>query len=138
MESLSIFTVNPDGSRTEFALTDGLTVGRAHDCDVRVASAFLSRVHFSFAATPEGFVVASKHRHNAGSRVVGVPLGVYVNDERVHGKQPVKAGDILSTAPDPAPNQPVFHIGPTVQPVPAGSIVPGSENKGCLAALFGG
>lgn len=139
MESLSIFTNNHDGSRTEFALADGLTVGRGHDCDVRVMNASLSRVHFAFEATDDGFLVVSQHRHGTGHRnTTGVPLGVYLNGEIVPGKRPVTAGDVLSTAPDPGPTQPTFDIGPTDTPVTPGTLVPAEKPRGCWALLFGG
>lgn len=138
MESLSIFTNNYDGSRTEFALADGLSVGRGPDCDVRVANASLSRVHFIFEAHGDGFEVVSQHRHGAGHRTTGVPLGVYLNGERVPGKRPVAAGDVLSTSPDPGPGQPTFHIGLSEHPVPPRSLVPAEKPKGCLALIFGG
>ena len=83
--SLSLFVTHPTGERTEHLLRDGLKVGRLPEADVRVMSAFLSRVHFIIRRTPEGFEVESQHRVTASPSGMGRVLGTYVNKELVAG-----------------------------------------------------
>ena len=118
MASLSLFATHPDGRQTEHLLVDGLRVGRGHDCEVCVRSAFLSRVHFVVRATEEGFAIEDQHRHTASSSGMGAILGTYLNDEKALGRRAIAAGDRISPAANPTDEHPVFVVNPTVDPTP--------------------
>ncbi|MEL6346354.1 MAG: FHA domain-containing protein [Myxococcota bacterium] len=134
----SLFFAHPDGKRVEFALQDGLRVGRSPECEVRVANAFLSRVHFTIVASGDGFAVTSNHRHTArGGGSTGAVLGTYLNDEKVLGTRMLKPGDRLSPVAEPTAEHPIFEIGPTVDPLPPGTDSR-PKRKGFFASLFGG
>lgn len=112
-------------------------MGRGPECEVRVANAYLSRVHFTIVVKDDQFAVQPMHRHTAHSSGSGGVLGTFVNDEHALAARPIGAGDRISPAPDPLPQRPVFTIGETVNPVPPGTQLPAPANKGCLASLFG-
>ena len=134
----SIFVLLDDGKRAEFALTDGLRVGRGPNCEVRLPNPYLSREHFSFVATEAGWSVKSNFTHTAaGSGGMGAVLGTYVNDEKAMGLKPVQPGDRISPKSEPGPEHPVFEIGETVDPLSPGTAIAPAP-KGCLASLFGG
>jgi predicted component of type VI protein secretion system len=98
-----------------------MSIGRNADCDVSIDDETLSRRHAVVHIAWNGVVV-----EDLGSR-----NGTFVNDERVHGRAPIKPGDTLvlgkvrfaveaapldATAPQPAP--PMRQFSDTMKDMP--------------------
>ncbi|RLB65281.1 MAG: hypothetical protein DRI90_02455 [Deltaproteobacteria bacterium] len=134
--SLSLFVTHPTGERTEHLLTQEVKVGRLPECDIRVASAFLSRVHFIVRWEGDTLVVVSQHKLTAsGSTGIGRVLGTYVNKQLVVGTRPITIGDRISPMPEPGPSDPVFIVGLTQSPTPAEQLP--AAPKGMSGMLVG-
>jgi Domain of unknown function (DUF1707)/FHA domain len=71
--------VFPPGTGTRF------TIGRRHDCDLRIADLSVSRLHAELERGEDGWLLADLGSHN----------GTRVNGWRVRGPVPVRAGDVL-------------------------------------------
>lgn len=135
--SLSLFVTHPTGERTEHLIRDGLKVGRLAEADVRVMSAFLSRVHFVIRQQADSsYVVESQHRVTASKDGMGRILGTYINKQLVAGTHPIMSGDRISPFQDPAPGDLVFEVGPTQSPTPSDQMPqPKKMGMGAVIAL---
>jgi len=71
--------VFPPGTGTTF------TIGRTHDCDLRIADLSVSRLHAQLRRGEDGWLLADLGSHN----------GTRVNGWRVREPVPVRAGDVL-------------------------------------------
>ena len=71
--------VFPPGAGTSF------TIGRTHDCDLRIADLSVSRLHAQLERGEDGWLVADLGSHN----------GTRVNGWRIREPVPVRAGDVL-------------------------------------------
>lgn len=136
-DSLSLFVTHPDGQRTEHLLQGEMRVGRSPECEVRVASALLSRVHFSVRREGEQVVVSSTHRRTATNASAGVVLGTYVAGQRVEGSRTVAPGERIAPTAEPREGDPVFVVGPTQSPTPADQLPKGPEGFSPVAMAVG-
>jgi ABC transport system ATP-binding/permease protein len=66
-----------------------LSVGRAKNNDIQLDGLLISKLHASFIRTPQQLLVADEGSTN----------GVYLNGERVAGRQPVKSDDVVQIGP---------------------------------------
>ena len=66
-----------------------LSVGRAKNNDITLDGLLISKLHARFIRTPQNLLVEDEGSTN----------GVYVNGERVAGRQPVKSDDIVQIGP---------------------------------------
>jgi len=71
--------VFPPGSRTRF------TIGRTHECDLRIADMSVSRLHAQLARDQDGWLLSDLGSHN----------GTRVNGWLVREPVPVRAGDVV-------------------------------------------
>jgi hypothetical protein len=71
--------VFPPGHGTSF------TIGRTHDCDLRIADLSVSRLHAQLDRTEDGWLLSDLGSHN----------GTRVNGWRVREPVPVRAGDVV-------------------------------------------
>jgi hypothetical protein len=71
--------VFPPGAGTRF------TIGRTHDCDLRIADLSVSRLHAQLERGEDGWLLADLGSHN----------GTRVNGWRIREPVPVRAGDVL-------------------------------------------
>ena len=71
--------VFPHGAGTRF------TIGRTHDCDLRIADLSVSRLHAQLERGEDGWLLADLGSHN----------GTRVNGWRIREPVPVRAGDML-------------------------------------------
>jgi len=71
--------VFPPGHGTSF------TIGRTHDCDLRIADLSVSRLHAQLDRTEDGWLLSDLGSHN----------GTRVNGWRVREPVPVRPGDVL-------------------------------------------
>jgi hypothetical protein len=71
--------VFPPGTGTRF------TIGRTHDCDLRIADLSVSRLHAELERGEDGWLLADLDSHN----------GTRVNGWRIREPVPVRAGDVL-------------------------------------------
>lgn len=79
-----------DGAHKTFSLRDTVTVlGRRHDCDLRIPLPTVSRRHCEIQQNGQSLKI-----HDLGSTG-----GTFVNEKRVNGDSPVKAGDYIRIGP---------------------------------------
>lgn len=79
-----------NGAYKAFALPKDVTViGRRHDCDLRIPLPTVSRRHCQL----------SLNNNTVELRDLGSTGGTFVNDNRVDGEVPVKAGDYIRVGP---------------------------------------
>jgi Domain of unknown function (DUF1707)/FHA domain len=71
--------VFPPGSGTIFS------IGRTHDCDLRIADMSVSRLHAQLVRAQDGWLLSDLGSHN----------GTRVNGWRVRGPVPVRPGDLV-------------------------------------------
>jgi hypothetical protein len=134
--SFSLFVKHPTGEETEHLLGDETRVGRLGECEVRVASAFLSRVHFVVRREGEGHVVVSQHPAQASTAGQRRRPGTYVNGSLLEGTRELAEGDVISPMAEPGPRDPTFRFAPTVSPTPADQLPqpPAGLSGGALVA----
>jgi pSer/pThr/pTyr-binding forkhead associated (FHA) protein len=78
------------GAHTTFSLGETVTVlGRKHDCDLRIPLPTVSRRHCEIMRNGESLKI-----HDLDST-----SGTFVNDKRINGESPVKAGDYVRIGP---------------------------------------
>ncbi|HPC96158.1 MAG TPA: FHA domain-containing protein [Sedimentisphaerales bacterium] len=79
-----------DGAHKTFSLRNAVTVlGRRHDCDLRIPLPSVSRRHCEIQQNGEVLKI----------RDLDSTCGTFVNDKRVNGSSPVKAGDYIRIGP---------------------------------------
>jgi pSer/pThr/pTyr-binding forkhead associated (FHA) protein len=78
------------GAHKTFSLRSPVTVlGRRHDCDLRIPLPTVSRRHCEIQQNGEALKI----------RDLDSTCGTFVNDKRVNGDSPVKAGDYIRIGP---------------------------------------
>lgn len=79
-----------DGAHKTFSLHNAVTVlGRRHDCDLRIPLPTVSRRHCEIQQNGEVLKI----------RDLDSACGTFVNEKRVNGASPVKAGDYIRIGP---------------------------------------
>lgn len=79
----------PDGSTNEYLCGDApMTIGRDAECDVQVASRYVSRRHARVERRGDDFFLVD----------LGSANPMFVNGERVHGERPLRSGDSVRLA----------------------------------------
>ncbi len=98
-----LITVHKDGMRAARLRSDKpLTVGRAEECDVRIDTPSLSRVHFSI--TPGSPIHIRDHRSSNGTRLNGQPLEPDVPTPLEPGNL-IEAGGVFFVLKDRVPEE---------------------------------
>lgn len=86
----NLVLLRDDGSHKAFPLPSGVvTVGRRHDCDLRIPLPVISRRHFQI-------------NENGGTleiRDLGSKAGTFVNGKRINGDATISAGDYIRVGP---------------------------------------
>ncbi len=78
------------GAHKTFSLRNAVTVlGRRHDCDLRIPLPTISRRHCEIQQNGEALKI----------RDLDSTCGPFVNEKRVNGDSPVKAGDYIRIGP---------------------------------------
>ena len=78
------------GAHKTFSLRSDVTIlGRRHDCDLRIPLPSVSRRHCEIQQNGEALKI----------RDLDSTCGTFVNDKRVNGDSPVKAGDYIRIGP---------------------------------------
>ena len=78
------------GAHKSFALGEAVTVlGRRHDCDLRIPLPTISRRHCEIERNGEALKI----------RDLDSSGGTFVNEKRIQGESPVKAGDYIRIGP---------------------------------------
>jgi pSer/pThr/pTyr-binding forkhead associated (FHA) protein len=78
------------GAHKTFSLRNAVTVlGRRHDCDLRIPLPTISRRHCEIQQNGEALKI----------RDLDSTCGTFVNEKRVNGDSPVKAGDYIRIGP---------------------------------------
>ncbi|OHB64098.1 MAG: hypothetical protein A2Y76_06305 [Planctomycetes bacterium RBG_13_60_9] len=86
----SLVLLKKNGSHKAFPLSGSVTViGRKGDCDLRIPLPMVSRRHCQL----------SLNKDSAMLRDLGSRGGTFVNDKRVDGDVPIKAGDRIRVGP---------------------------------------
>jgi pSer/pThr/pTyr-binding forkhead associated (FHA) protein len=79
-----------DGRRKEFSVGDSpFVIGRGENCELRIPFVSISRRHCQFIVQ-EGQVIAKD---------LGSSNGTFVNNKKITGEQPLKAGDRIIVGP---------------------------------------
>jgi pSer/pThr/pTyr-binding forkhead associated (FHA) protein len=85
-EPLTLTLRTPTGTEEERTFTgDVVRVGRAEDCELSLASGYISRYHARFQRSGEGWEVVDEGSKN----------GVFVNGHRISGSQELHSGDMV-------------------------------------------
>jgi predicted component of type VI protein secretion system len=124
-----------NGAHKTFSLHNAVTVlGRRHDCDLRIPLPTVSRRHCEIQQNGEALRI----------RDLDSTCGTFVNEKRVNGDSPVKAGDYIRIGPltfvcqiDGKPEKIVPPKGaPPAQPKKAGPVLATSQPAGGLDDSF--
>ena len=85
-EPLTLTLRTPTGEEEERTFTvDVVRVGRADDCELPLASGYVSRYHARFQRADDGWEVVDEGSKN----------GVFVNGRRINASQPLHPGDMV-------------------------------------------
>jgi predicted component of type VI protein secretion system len=108
-----------NGAHKTFSLHNAVTVlGRRHDCDLRIPLPTVSRRHCEIQQNGEALRI----------RDLDSTCGTFVNEKRVNGDSPVKAGDYIRIGP--------LKGAPPAQPKKAGPVLATSQPAGGLDDSF--
>ena len=86
----NLVLLRDDGSYKAFELPGNVvTVGRRHDCDLRIPLPVISRRHFQITQNGETLKI----------RDLNSKAGTFVNDKRIDGDTTLNAGDYIRVGP---------------------------------------
>jgi pSer/pThr/pTyr-binding forkhead associated (FHA) protein len=88
--NINLVLLKKNGSHKAFPLTSGVTViGRRHECDLSIPLPTVSRKHCQLSVNGQALEIRDLDSRG----------GTFVNDEKVDGQTPVKAGDYIRIGP---------------------------------------